>query len=246
MGKLLQVEFLKIRKSAIWLLILVSPILSLLIGFGETTEMPDLGIGQQQWVSMLGVMTVSHAILFLPLLTGVFSSFICRYEHASGGWKQLLSLPVSKTKVYLVKFFIVSLMIAATQILFAMGLFFIGSLKGFSSDIPWGTISMSIIGGWLACFPLIALQLLVSVAWSSFAAPLALNVIFTIPNILVINSERFAPYYPWAQPFEMMMPTSGKGFGSFNISMETLSVVIVGSFILFMTFGLRYFTRKEM
>lgn len=246
MRRLFQSEFLKLRKSAIWLLIFVSPILSLLLGLGDLAGVPDLGQPQQKWITTLGVMTVSHAILFLPLLTGIFSSFICRYEHVGGGWKQLLSLPVSRKNVYLVKFLIVSFMIAATQTLFVMGLFFIGWLKGYPADIPWGIISISVIGGWLACFPLIALQLFVSVAWSSFAAPLAVNVIFTIPNMLILNSERFAPYYPWAQPFEMMMPTSAGDFGALNVSTETLFIVILGSFILFITSGIGYFMRKEM
>ncbi|MEK4715773.1 ABC transporter permease [Sporosarcina sp. FSL K6-5500] len=244
MGKLVQSEFLKLRKSSIWMLIFVSPILSVLLGLSELSELPD--IEQHQWTATLGIMTISHAILFLPLLTGIFSSFVCRYEHIGGGWKQLLSLPVSRKDVYLVKILIVSLLIAATQILFIMGLFLIGWINGFSADIPWGTISTSVIGGWIACLPLIALQMFVSVAWTSFAAPLAVNVIFTIPNMLVVNSEEFAPYYPWAQPFEMMMSNSGESFGALNVSPITLFTVILGSFVLFLGAGFVYFLRKEV
>lgn len=244
MGKLFRSEFLKLRKSSIWMLIFISPILSLLLGLADLSEIPD--VGKHQWTATLGMMTVSHAILFLPLLTGIFSSFICRYEHAGGGWKQLLSLPVTRTNVYIVKVFIVSFLIAATQILFLAGLFFIGWMKGYPADIPWGTISTSVIGGWVACLPLIALQMFVSVAWSSFAAPLAVNVIFTIPNMLIVNSEIFGPYYPWAQPFLMMMPNSAENFGALNVSTETLFIVIVGSFVLFIASGLGYFMRKEM
>lgn len=244
MGKLFRSEFLKLRKSSIWMLIFISPILSLLLGLADLSEIPD--VGKYQWTATLGMMTVSHAILFLPLLTGIFSSFICRYEHAGGGWKQLLSLPVTRTNVYIVKIFIVSFLIAATQILFLAGLFFIGWMKGYPADIPWGTISTSVIGGWVACLPLIALQMFVSVAWSSFAAPLAVNVIFTIPNMLIVNSETFGPYYPWAQPFLMMMPNSAENFGALNVSTETLFIVIVGSFVLFIASGLGYFMRKEM
>ena len=244
MGKLFQSEFLKLRKSSIWMLIFVSPILSLLLGLSELSEIPDFK--QHQWTATLGMMTISHAILFLPLLTGIFSSFVCRYEHVGGGWKQLLSLPVSRKNVYLVKILIVSLLIAATQILFIMGLFLIGWIKGFPADIPWGTISTSVIGGWIACLPLITLQMFVSVAWSSFAAPLAVNVIFTIPNMLIVNSERFAPYYPWAQPFEMMMSNSVESFGALNVSPITLFTVILGSFVLFLGTGFVYFLRKEV
>lgn len=243
MTRLFRSEFLKLRKSAIWLLIFISPMLSLLLGLG-VSEMPELG--QHQWNTTLAMMTVSHAILFLPLLTGIFSSFVCRYEHVGGGWKQLLSLPVSRKNVYLVKLLNVSLLIALTQLLFVMGLFLIGWIKGFPVEIPWGVITTSVVGGWVACFPLIALQMFVSVAWSSFAAPLAVNVIFTIPNMLIVNSERFGPYYPWAQPFLLMMPNSSEGFGALNVSAETLLLVALGSFVLFIGTGLGYFMRKEI
>lgn len=242
MRKLLRSELLKLRKSSVWLLIFVSPILSLLLGLGELNAFPE--VEQAQWTATLGVMAISHTILFLPLLTGVFSSFICRYEHVGGGWKQLLSLPVSRGKVYFTKLFIVSLLIALIQLLFVVALLFIGWMKGFSTDIPWGTISASVFGGWLACLPLIALQMFVSVAWSSFAAPLAVNVIFTIPNILIINSERFGPYYPWAQPFLLMMPDSTMGFSA--LTAPTLFIVILGSLVLFLASGLIYFKRKEI
>lgn len=244
MWKLFQSEFLKLRKSAIWLLIFVSPILSLLLGLGELSEMTDFE--QHQWTATLGIMAVSHAILFLPLLTGVFSSFICRYEHVGGGWKQLLTMPVSRKNVYLVKVLIVSFLIGLTQLLFVSGLFLIGWLKGFSMDIPWDVIGTSVLGGWLACLPLIALQMFVSVAWSSFAAPLAVNVIFTIPNMLIVNSEKFGPYYPWAQPFLLMMPSTGENFGALNVSATTLFIVVLGSLVLFLGSGLGYFMRKEI
>jgi len=245
MGKLFRSEFLKLRKSSIWLLIFVSPILSLLLGLSdEIGEIEELK--QHQWTTTLGMMTISHAILFLPLLTGIFSSFICRYEHASGGWKQLLSLPISRRQLYIVKILIVSLLIALTQILFISGLFLIGWMKGYPTAIPWDVILSSAFGGWLACLPLIALQMFVSVAWSSFAAPLAINVIFTIPNMLIVNSATVGPYYPWAQPFLMMMPNSSDSFGALNASTETLFIVILGSLLLFLGSGLGYFMRKEI
>ena len=244
MWKYFRSEFLKLRKSTIWLLIFVSPLLSMLIGFGASTTLNDMEL--DQWILTLGMMTIGHSILFLPLLTGVFSSFICRYEHIGGGWKQLLSLPVSRRNVYIGKMIIVSLLIAITQILFVAGLLFIGWMKGFSTEIPWGIILSSVIGGWIACLPLIALQLFASVSWSSFAAPLAINVIFTIPNILIINSERFGPYYPWAQPFFMMMPDSTDSFGALHVSFETLFFVILGSLLLFFCSGFMYFMRKEI
>ncbi|MBK3497328.1 ABC transporter permease [Viridibacillus sp. YIM B01967] len=243
MGKLFHSEFLKLRKSSIWLLIFVSPILSLLLGLSELNKFPDLE--REQWISALGIMTISHAVLFLPLLTGVFSGFICRYEHVGGGWKQLLSLPVSRCNVYFMKIIIVSLLIALTQLLFITGLFIVGYVNGYPTDIPWSVITTSVLGGWIACLPLISLQMFVSVAWSSFAAPFAVNVIFTIPNILIINSEKFSPFYPWLQPFLLMTPNSVESFGAFSGSAAQF-VVVFGSLMLFLGSGFWYFSRKEI
>lgn len=241
MGKVLQSEFLKLRKSSIWLLIFISPLLSALAGMGETVE--DI---PYKWEMTMSIMASVHALLFLPLLTGVFSAFVCRYEHIGGGWKQLLAMPVSRGNVYLAKFMLVMGLLAATQILFVAGIVLVGEFKGFEGGIPWKMIVNGTIGGWIACLPLATLQLFISVAWSSFAAPLAINVVLTLPNMLVVNSEKFGPYYPWGQPFLAMIHHTEESFGALNISAETLFIVIIGSFILFFASGFTYFQRKEI
>ncbi|MED1487941.1 ABC transporter permease [Bacillus smithii] len=241
MLKLFQSEFLKLRKSSIWLLTLVSPVLSAL--FRLNNSMYDKL--DHPWLLTFALMSSVHSLLFLPLLTGVFSAFLCRYEHVGGGWKQLLALPVTRKNVYFVKFFMVLGLLGMTQILFVGAFLLIGILKGFSAPVPWKEIGWSIFSGWIACIPLAALQIFVSAVWTSFAAPLALNVIFTLPNILIVHSAKYGPFYPWAQPFLGMMLHSEDSFGSLNMPFETLFVVILGSFILFFFSGLLYFQRKE-
>ncbi|MBP3039985.1 ABC transporter permease [Bacillaceae bacterium Marseille-Q3522] len=236
MGKIFRSEFLKLKKSSIWLLIFVSPVLATAaMAFDH----------QGGWQYTFGMMTFVHASLFLPLLTGVFSAFVCRFEHIGGGWKQLLALPVSRRKVYLVKLFIVFALLALTQVLFLLGLLLLGQMKNFGGDIPWELFLKGLAGGWVACMPLAALQLFVSVAWSSFAAPLAVNVIFTIPSLLVANSATYGPFYPWAQPFLAMIPKEGD-MAAFNVSPETLFIVIIGGFLVFFLSGFIYFQRKEI
>lgn len=241
MSRIFSSELLKLRKSPIWLLVLVSPVIAALIGL--LGRLLDAG---NDWAMLLSQMALLHALLFMPLLAGVFSAFVCRYEHAGGGWKQLLALPVSRSSVYLAKFALVLGLLAITQLLFVAALLAVGAIRGFSAPIPWGTIWTSALGGWIACMPLAALQLAVSVAWSSFAAPLAVNVIFTLPNMLVANSETYGPYYPWAQPLLAMLPASDQSFGAFNVPALTLFVVIFGSFALFFALGLGYFMRKAV
>ncbi|WP_337995046.1 ABC transporter permease [Paenibacillus thermotolerans] len=143
------------------------------------------------------------------------------------------------------KFALTAAMLAAAQLLFLTGLLLIGLVKGYPAPIPWDGIGRSVFGGWVACLPLAALQLAVSTAWSSFAAPMAVDVIFTLPNILVVNSAKYGPYYPWAQPMLAMASGGADSFGAFNVPLETLLIVILGSFLLFFVSGLVYFQRRS-
>lgn len=234
-------EWMKLSRSRVWLQVLLSPAIALLIGLinGDPgSEMP--------WHILVGSMAGMHAMLFLPIMTGMFSAMVCRYEHSGGGWKQLLVTPVTRGSVYCAKLSVVAMLMGAVQLLFLAAVIGVGWFYDVQAPIPWEMIATSLLGGWLACLPLAALQLFVSTAWSSFAAPLAMNVVFTIPNMLVANSETFGPYYPWAQPLLAMVPAGENDFGAFLVPVETLMFVIIGSFILFWLSGMVYFHRKEV
>ncbi|MCL6457018.1 MAG: ABC transporter permease [Gorillibacterium sp.] len=242
-SQLFLAEWIKLRKSSIWLLIFVSPLLSAVLESIESLGKVD---PELKWLYIIGDMVSLHGIFFLPLLAGVFAAFVCRYEHESGGWKQLLALPVRRTTVYLVKFSVVLLLIMGTQLIFLAAMLSVGAAQGVSATIPWEVLLRSTFGGFIATLPLVALQLAISVGWTSFAAPLAINVILTIPNVLIINSADYGPYYPWAQPYLAMMPGMKNSYRALNVSFETLMWVIVGGFLLFFFSGLTYFNRKEI
>lgn len=234
-------EWLKLSKSKLWPQILLNAVLVMMLGILSGTPLQEA-----PWEYMLSMMCILHAMLLLPIMTGIFSAMVCRYEHTGGGWKQLLVLPVSRGAVYFAKFTVVAILLVAVQILFLVAVMGAGWFHRIEAPIPWEMLLRSLLGGWVACLPLAALQLGVSTAWSSFAAPLALNVVFTIPNILVANSQTYAPYYPWTQPFLAMMPAGQADFGAFNLPFESLMIVILGGFLLFFLGGFIYFQRKEV
>lgn len=236
-------EWLKLSRSRIWPQMMLSAVIALLLGVVEKQEGPDA----IAWQQLLGTMTMLHALLFLPLLTGIFSAMVCRFEHAGGGWKQLLVLPMSRGILYTAKFAVVCTMIMIVQLLFMAAVLLAGWFHGFGfGQLPWLMLGKSLLWGFIACLPLAALQLGVSTAWSSFAAPLALNVVFTIPNMLIVNSATYGPFYPWAQPLLAMLPRGEADFGALNLPIETIMYVIAGGFLLFFMAGFVYFQRKEV
>lgn len=242
MPSILQAEWFKLRKSNILWILFVGPLVGLFIGltgnFIETEEV-------NQWYITVLIMNFTYSILFLPLITGVLASIICRYEHQAGGWKQLLALPVTRGKVFLAKYTLLMLLVLVIQLLYFGAVYAVGMIEGFTDPFPNEILWKSIVGGWVATFPLVALQLWLSIYFKSFAAPFAVNVIFTLPTILVVNSERFGPYYPWAQPFSMMY-IGGNTEDTFFVPWEQLLTVVGGSFILFFLGGYLYFRRKAV
>lgn len=244
MSTLLQAEWFKLRKSKIVWLLFAGPLISLLIGLNINMEFAEEMDGYHWYILVLS-MNLAYSLLFLPLISGVFASVICRYEHQAGGWKQLLALPVTRWQVFVAKYIMIILIILVMQILYLGVIYTVGILQNVTEPFPMQIVQKSILGGWIATFPLVALQLWMSILFKSFAAPFAVNVIFTLPSILVVNSEKIAPFYPWVQPFSMMYIESETD-DVFFIPWEQLLTVVGGSFVLFFVAGLFYFQRKAI
>ncbi|WP_211747200.1 ABC transporter permease [Paenibacillus sp. Marseille-Q4541] len=236
--RMLSAERLKLIKSPIWLLVLVSPLIALLVGF--------MAEPSGSWTSLINSQVTLHGMLLLPIFTGVFASYICRFEHAAGGWKQVLVLPVSRASFYAAKLTVIMVLLLMMQLLLFGSILIAGGFHEMMNDIPWAVLLKSISAGWIASLPLAALQLFVSMMWNSFGAPLGINFMLTVPNLLIVNSEKYAPYYPWAQPFLVMMPTEEANFGAFLVPYSTLVPVIFGTAVLFVFAGMFYFKQKEV
>lgn len=245
MGSILSAEWFKLRKSKMVPIILAGPIIGLFIGLTSNMESNIQGIDVNSWYIALSSMNLMYALLFLPLIAGVFASLICRYEHQSGGWKQLLALPVTRGKVFVAKYVLIMLLVLAMQLLYLCSIFAVGMIKGYTDPFPMEIVWKSIIGGWVATLPLVALQLWMSIMFKSFAAPFAVNVVFTLPSILAINSKTIGPYYPWAQPFSMMY-IGGSTDDVFFVPWDQLLTVVGGGFLLFFLGGYLYFQRKAV
>jgi len=238
-------EWYKCRKSGSLWALLAAPLIGLGGGIISSMEMMERIKGVNQWyIPMFGTNLV-YGLLFLPLITGVWAGLVCRYEHQAGGWKQLLAAPVTRGQVFIAKYTVIMLLVFIMQLLYLVALYAVGKIQQFTDPFPLDIVWKSVIGGWVAVFPLAALQLWMSMMWKSFAAPFAVNVIFTMPSILVINSDRFGPYYPWAQPFSMMY-IGGSQEDVFFIPWEQLITVVGGSFVVFFLAGYIYFQRKAV
>lgn len=243
MGALLRSEWYKFRKSNALPLLLAGPFVAFLIGMAVFVRFEGAEINE--WLGILFPVNITYGLLLLPLITGVLAGLVCRYEHVEGGWKQLLTLPVSRGKVFVAKYVFLLLLVLAIQLLYFAAVFAAGKVQGISDPFPLDLVLKSAFGGWVASFPLVALQLWMSIMFKSFAAPFAVNVIFTLPSIMAVQSKTIGPYYPWGQPF-FMMNLGGSTDELFFVPASQLLTVVGGSFLLFFACGYLYFQRKAV
>ena len=138
--------------------------------------------------------------LFIPaLLLGMtmLASLIVGIEQQSSMWKQLLSLPVARTKLYLSKFLWLVLLMGSASLLLIIGITLLGIMLGFGSSIPWKTIITGIYYPYLASFAVMAFQILLSTVLSNQAIPIIIGVLGTLMGILYTT---FPKWLPWTYP----------------------------------------------
>lgn len=232
--KVMRAELMKVRWLPILGVVAVAPVLALLM-----RGKPLNADGFKAYY--MGVVVV-YGWIFYPIVSGVLAALICRTEHLTGGWKQLLAQPVRRTHVYIAKYLVIAGLLALCQLLVLGGLVAVSTWGGIG-DIEWRTAVLGLFGGWVAVLPLAALQLWASTRWRTFGGPLALNVALTFPAIFSVQSEEFAPWYPWGQPVcGMMAPFSvNAGEQWIAFSAETFLVVILGGFLLWFFTGMAHF-----
>ena len=77
MMQLLSAELLKLRKTKVLSLLFVSPLFAGVLGF----KLGQIEGISNEWLSPLLIMVPAHALILLPLMIGILTSFLCRYEH---------------------------------------------------------------------------------------------------------------------------------------------------------------------
>lgn len=168
----LHAEWLKLRHSRFWYILIILPIISTFIG--SINYYFNQGILQNEWYSLWSQVSLFYGEFFFPILIAICCSLIWRLEHFNKNWNLLMTMPVSLPNIYLAKLFTISLML-----LFVQGVFFLlyvtaGAVIGFSTSLPKELFGW-LIRGWFAGVAISALQLTLSMVIRSFAIPIGIS-----------------------------------------------------------------------
>jgi len=100
MGKLIKIEFLKIKKSNVLSATIAITLFSLLMTFSGIATIKDTS-PKDIWEGLY-IMTMNvYALFFYPILISIVVTMMMRLEHQNNMWKALLANPVDKMKIYM-------------------------------------------------------------------------------------------------------------------------------------------------
>lgn len=192
--RVLKAEMIKMRHSPVWLAFLLIPIIPAFMG--TFNYLNNLGVLENAWYSLWTQHTIFACYFFLPVLIGIYASYLFRLEHANHNWNAVMTAPVPITPIFMAKLMMGGLRVVLTQLW--IGLLFIisGFLAGLAGPIPpelpvW--LLFGALGGMVVC----ALQLCLSLVIRSFAVPVGIALMGGIAGLALL-SQGYGLYFPYA------------------------------------------------
>ncbi|GIN63833.1 multidrug ABC transporter permease [Robertmurraya siralis] len=182
-GKLVEAEFLKIKRKGFWFLTFLGPfgVIALqMVNYGVRKEYL-LRQSDDDWgYFLLNVSSFTPLALVLGIV--ILTSFMTSIENETNAWKQLVALPVSKWSVYLSKFTVLAGLLLLSTVLLTIFTILYGTVLNLGHDIPYLEIIKYSFYPYLAALPVLALQLWIATVSHNQSIPITagvLGVIFT-------------------------------------------------------------------
>ena len=199
MTRVMASEFLKIRRKMILFLVFLGPIGVIgleAVNFGVRYDWLTGVYKEDLWGGLIGEVSMLSIPTILIGLT-ILTSMIANIEHQTNAWKQLLALPISKTKVFTGKVLLSLLLLLLACLVLASGTILLGLLLKFGTDIPFLFLMKMCFFPCLASLPLIILQIWLAITLKNQAIPLTIGIIGTIAAMYSMN---FPDWVPWKWP----------------------------------------------
>ncbi|WP_028594392.1 ABC transporter permease [Paenibacillus assamensis] len=242
--RVLRVEFFKLRRSLVWLVVILAPVIMVLNGDMNFMRFESVLVKEEgtAWLKLYVQIVLWYSILLLPMSIGILGILMSRTEHADGSWKYLLSLPIPKSVIYMAKMTVLILLTGVSILLLLLGVFVSGKWLGIEEGFPYSVILVKGLLGWLMCWPIIAIQQWLSIRYPGIGIPMGISAATAIAGVLITNSQ-YAGYYLWSYPALNMLP-SGEGFDVLSIGSSV--GIAIPLFIVLAGLGLWSFIRRDV
>ena len=199
-------EFLKLKRSMSWAVVLVVPIIMVLAGSMSTMLAQDTFEDgwHTLWIRSVGF----YGMAILPVAVAILASLVWRVEHKNSNWNALMSRPVPTSEVVLGKVAAIAALAASMQLVLLVTVIGLGKLVfGLEGMLPAKYLLGSLLI-MLACVPLAALQSALSAFLCSFVTPVTIALVMTSASTLLLQLKLTAAL---ALPYGLVTHTTQLG-----------------------------------
>lgn len=238
--KLIYGELMKLKRAPIWLAFLILPVIPAIMG--TVNYLGNLEILRSDWYSLWTQHTLFTVYFFLPLLIGIYCSYIMAQEQANRNWNRVLTAPVPRWLVYMAKLACAAMMIALSELWIAVLFVASGLLLGMSAP-PVKEIVIWCAFGSLGGTVMASLQLLLSLYIRSFTLPVGIALGGGLSGILFLARElgHLWPYSLMAYGMNSNSPQEllSSGYGQFVM-------ICIAYISLFMSVSCLVMSRRDV
>lgn len=183
MIKLLKAEKMKLKRTPVWLVFLFMPVLPALLG--TMNYLNNVEILQSEWYSLWTQHTLFTCYFFLPVTVGVYCAYIMRMENNNHNWNKALTMPYSRSAIFIAKLLTVAVIILMTQMWISV-LFIVSGYAAGLANPPYALVITFCSLGTLGGIVMAAMQLLISIYIKSFAVSVGISFAGGISGLLFL------------------------------------------------------------
>ena len=235
----IQMEFLKLKRSNIFLLSLGGAVLPPLLMFIAVTT-----FGEGNTFDMLFTnVNMYMSALFAVLLFAIIIAYLFGREYNEHTLKTMLTIPISREKFLLAKYlmFLVWILIITVATSLSTVIFgFIAGLEGFTLKLFVNSFAQLLYANvllFLTFSPFVFLSLFITNMVPAMVGGASL----TLVNMLIYG-QTWAPYVPWVCPY---LIASGE-IAEYSASVTVSYGIILATFVIGLAISYIYFTKKDV
>ena len=235
----IQMEFLKLKRSKIFLLSLMGAVLPPLLMFIAVTAFDE----GQSFETLFSNVNMYMSAMFAVLIFAIIISYLFGREYNEHTLKTMLTIPVSRGKFLISKYimflvWIVILTVATTLSTLIFG--FIAGLEGFTLNLFVKSFAQLLFANvllFLTFSPFVFISLLITNMVPAMVGGATLSLIN-----LMIYGQNWAPFVPWVCPY---LIASGE-IVEYSTNIMVSYGVILATFLIGLAISYIYFTKKDV
>ena len=235
----IKMEFLKLKRSKIFLLSLIGAILPPLLMFIAVTSFDE----GQSFEMLFANVNMYMSAMFAVLIFAIIISYLFGREYNEHTLKTMLTIPVSRGKFLLSKYLMFLVWIVILTIVTSLSTLIFGfaaNLEGFSIKIVVDSFAELLYANvllFLTFSPFVFVSLLITNMVPAMIGGAGLALV----NLMVYG-QNWAPFVPWVCPY---LIASGE-ISQYTANISLSYVIILATFAIGLVISYVYFTKTDV